>query len=340
MKKNVQGFSIIIGIGLVIIMSLVAYLILSYMHSFTQIVSGVQYSAVAYYNAYIWVEESLYHIKWRKDALTKEHSDLSPQPDIPIDIPENMTLPLFSTQSSSDIIPREWFGQSDFDNDWNTISQLHPLQIEIWGKSQCKGISSSPCVDLNNFIDSFKITFRAPKLEEWSNFEASTPCNNGSWDCWSIENHLPLLMWTLVSDDDSLTSRKISASDTSYIYADKINSSGSTTHSWKPAGEYWTKLSTDADEKFSDFFNVHCSKKDQKCSLRIGVVNELYDNNVGKKVPLPYLEYKIEMGAGKILPDQYTHIRSVWNAWEFRRQIDLFIPQQIVPQAFDFTVIQ
>gem|GEM_PF-2334836 len=52
MQKNTQGFSIIIGIGLIIIMSLVAYLILSYMHSFTQIVSGVQNSAVAYYNAY------------------------------------------------------------------------------------------------------------------------------------------------------------------------------------------------------------------------------------------------------------------------------------------------
>gem|GEM_PF-2158693 len=88
---------------------------------------------------------------------------------------------------------------------------------------------------------------------------------------------------------------------------------------------------------FREFFTNNCKGNDKKCSLRIGVINTLYDDT--QKVTFPYLEYQIR-NTGKPLPDQYTHIRSIGQAGEFRRQLDLFIPQQTVPQAFDFTVIQ
>jgi len=356
MQKNTQGFSIIIGIGLIIIMSLVAYLILSYMHSFTQIVSGVQNSAVAYYNAYAWVEESLYHIKQRGDTLTKEYQDLFSSPwstPSPLPLPPSRVQPVtFYTTSSAETIPRPWFGQSEFDKNWNIVSQLHPLQIEVWWASQY----NLPTTGLS--IDGLKIYFRAPKLGENGPFQASTPCKDGLWSdgslgCWSPENRLPLLMWTLVADDNSLTSTiNPTVTPWSYIYAHQVGPSGWNGSEWKPTTVKGEVLNTedpaisslispsDPYPSFSEFYGMKCSAADKKCSLRIGVINNLYDNGVGKKVTLPYLEYKIEMTSDQVLPDQYTHIRSVGSAGEFRRQIDLFIPQQTVPQAFDFTVIQ
>jgi len=328
MQKNNQGFSLVIGIGLVVVMSLIAYMILAYMHSFMQVVAGVQDVTKSYYLAYHWAEESLYHIKIRGDALTEEH-------ETSIQISKSPPAHIYSsTISSSMVIPRAWFGQSEFDADWNIISQLHPLQIALWGKSQC---SSKRCEPLpSDFMNNLQILFRAPKINNNTGtpFEVATPCAWWwAWTCPAGVKKLPILMWTLIAENTSLAS-----TDGSYIMKEDVNTSEESIKIWKPVriGNTWITIE-ETLESFESFWNnSNCRDQTQKCSLRISVINPLYDEH--HKITFPYLEYQIQNTND--IPDQYTHIRSVGQVGEFRRQLDFFIPQQLVPQAFDFTVIQ
>ena len=63
MKQNKQGFSIIIAAGIVLLVSILAMSILSYIIPFARDVKGIENSVGAYYEANSGVENAMYFLK-------------------------------------------------------------------------------------------------------------------------------------------------------------------------------------------------------------------------------------------------------------------------------------
>lgn len=138
MNKSKKAFSILLAMGLVLISSLLAYIILEYMVPFWKNISGIENSTKAYYQANNWIELWLYFFSHRSNLISENSKNYTSSP---IDYK-------FSTISSWPIIPRSWFWTSDYNKDWDIISLSNPIQLSIW----------------NNYINSFLIDFRSPTV--------------------------------------------------------------------------------------------------------------------------------------------------------------------------------
>ncbi|MDD3793451.1 MAG: hypothetical protein PHI37_01445 [Candidatus Gracilibacteria bacterium] len=138
MNKSKKAFSILLAMGLVLISSLLAYIILEYMVPFGKNISGIENSTKAYYQANNGIELGLYFFSHRSNLISENSKNYTSSP---IDYK-------FSTISSGPIIPRSGFGTSDYNKDWDIISLSNPIQLSIG----------------NNYINSFLIDFRSPTV--------------------------------------------------------------------------------------------------------------------------------------------------------------------------------
>lgn len=107
--------------GLTILMTLTAYVILSYMIPFTKNVKGIEQSTSSYYHANTGIEEGMYFVKSRAN-LTTENS---------VSLPTSSTGYSIQTDSTTNRVPKLTQGNSEYNLDYNQISLKNPLQLRL-----------------------------------------------------------------------------------------------------------------------------------------------------------------------------------------------------------------
>lgn len=167
MEKNNRWFSIVVWMLLTIIMSLSAMVILSYIIPFSRETRWIENATNAYYQAYAWIEESMYFIKWRTSLVTETWSLMSPW----------VIGFSYSTLSSWDIIPPDEEWNSNFNPNFNRFSINEPIQLQVGNISW---------LNWNNVDFSFQV----PKISEVIS--------------WLISEDRPIISWSLSSENDTL----------------------------------------------------------------------------------------------------------------------------------------
>lgn len=298
MKANNTGFSIILWMGLVILITLSAFVLLAYIVPFSKNVKWIENSSNAYYQSYAWVEKALYHIKTRSTITVDTGSTL----------PTTSTGFNYTTFSSGNVIPQPGEGNSEYDNNYNTISMAQPLQLEV-------GRKSTGLADVDWSPAHVNFVFKVP------NFDNNiVTVETLSWGT------LPVINWSLSTPDDTLY-----ASGT-YITAAQVNDSISSSN-WNIAFKDGFTLSGSLVQ-FQDFHDL-CNGVNSGCTLKMWVVSPLKLTN---GTDIPYLEYKINFDVQ--FPDRYTRVKATGKSFWFQKDLEVKVPQQTVNQALDFTVFQ
>jgi len=284
---------------LVILITLSAYVILSFVIPFMKGVRWVENASTSYYLSYSWIEDALYFLK-NRSLLNTDSWTLMPNTSVWF---------AFQTYSTWNIVPKTWKWNSEYNKNYNTISQTNPLQLEVW----------------NWYINSFnevKFIFRVPDFDgDW--------VENDETLSWGT---LPILYWTLSSS---------SAGDTlyaswTYIEAQYIKRSNCSSNcDWSINDKLWVNL-YGSWYTFQNFFINNCTWTASGCVLKMTVINKL---KLTSGQEIPYLEYQISWLSSNF-PDRYTRIESYGKSYWFQKKLEVNIPQQTVNQAFDFTVFQ
>lgn len=115
-----SGFSLIIALGFMILMSSVALYLLEYMIPFSRNVKGIENASKAYYQSYAGIEDSLLYAfsGW---IWAEPSSTISGLVDF-----------WYRTDSNGILVPEPGVWSSELDADWNRISLSEPIQLSIW----------------------------------------------------------------------------------------------------------------------------------------------------------------------------------------------------------------
>ncbi len=185
-KQNTSGFSIIIAILLVIVMTLLVFYILEYIIPYSKNVKWIENSSNAFYQSDSAIEESLYFFKTRSGSTQFNDKSTSFSTDA-VDSK-------YTTVSSWSLIPYNWEWNSSYSGSYNIISIWNPVQLDVWGITWFSWSNSNT-----------RIYFQVPKIKTWS--------NTLSW--WT----LAIINWQITAENDTLNATG------SWIKANEINGS-------------------------------------------------------------------------------------------------------------------
>lgn len=184
MKKNNQWFSILVWMFLIIILTLSAYVILSYMIPFSQNTKWIENASRAYYYAYWWIESSLLDVK---TSLT----------NTPLSLPASTSTWYYSlVWKNWNLNPPAWKGNSDINTDYNKIWPNFPVQMEVWNNLLAWNISN------------VKMYFKVPAFTWWvltfDNTDSIISLSlSSTWDTLYIND---FIKWTDIKKSNETTS--------------------------------------------------------------------------------------------------------------------------------------
>lgn len=215
------------------------------------------------------------------------------------------SLDIFTT---SDTIPKKWYGNSPFNKDYNIISVSQPLQIVV-----PDGLNWS----------STDFEFKIPKIGNESTTKHSTEeSTTSTWLLlWTIGNAEKILYASGSSSDGLFTgidigwNRKIDAKN-GYFYNNSILQ----------------------NSQFGNFYNNTLGPDchDYKCTFKLSILRPLRTS----RGELSFLEYKISFGASADIPNQYMIIDASGRVNGYTRTRRILIPQITTNTALDFAVLQ
>jgi len=300
MKKNNFGFSIVIALWLVVLISLLAVGILEFIIPFSRNNKWVENSSASYYQANSWRENALYAVwTW---VLWDEPSD-------------NLWLGSvdysFNVEAMWKNLPPDWEWNSEFDQNWDIISPWKPIQMEVWNNS----------IDL----DDLNIAFRVP---------------NFAWTLKTLSwTSLPIINWQLSADNNTLNAfswNYIKANDICDSEGDFDDRDFYLNH---PDFRQWIDLNdkTWTWQEIKNFYDDNCQLVWSSCILKLSIINDLQTNDLEY---IPYLEWRMQYSWFSDIPLRYTIINSEWKSYWFKKSLQIKVPQKTVSEAFDFTVFQ
>ncbi len=197
---------------LTILIILSAYVLLAYMMPFMKWVKWIENTSWAYYQSYSWIEKALYFTNKERANLWTETSSVL--------LWWQVKWSTYRTFSSGWVIPQKWYGNSEYNKDFNIISQTEPLQLQVGNGS---------ITDWGNF----RFIFQVPE-----------DLRKSSLSLWTGA----IVNWMISSDNDTLISSG------SYLTANDVNS----TNKWDIQNKTWVNLEG-ASSRFIDFYNSHCT---------------------------------------------------------------------------------
>ncbi len=239
MKKNTQWFSIIIAIWLVLFISLSSYVILDTIVPFSKNTKGMEQSTSAYYLAGAGIEKALFHVAKRPNLILDQTYVMSP----------TSTWYSYNTNSVGTQIPEPWYWNSEYNPDYNQISLVEQLQLEVW----------------NNMITDWSIVdfyFKVPAFTGW------TLTLSG----WST----PIINWMISSDVDTL----IASGST-------VPASLVWTNPRQAYNQMWITL-WGVSQNFQTFYGNNCTGTNSWCVLKLSILNDLVLTNWNKIPYLEY----------------------------------------------------
>lgn len=292
---------------LVLVFTLTALFILTYMIPFSRTVNWVENSSKSYYEANNWIEEALRvqsqaalgaseTALWSISTATRKGS-------------------VYGIKWKGSTLPPAWEWTSEFNNDWNKVAEWMPIQLEIWRK-----FSWMMDTDLSSMVFYIKV----PNLDRDDSTQEKI--------LWGPSNMV--INWQLTSPVETLNSKN------SQIFANDICTSNASnlsactirfTDIWFRNG----KTLAGVDRTFQQFYNSYCELADSACTLKMSVVNKVVTST---SKSMPYLEWKAAFP--RAVPLRYTTLESIWKSYEYQKWLKAKVQQQTVIEAFDFTVFQ
>lgn len=300
--QNTLWFSIILAMWLMLVLSFTGLYLIEYMIPFSRSIKGVENASQAFYEGYAWVENSLLSIY--SGDIWDDYSD---------DFIWNQDF-AYTVTASWSIIPFDWKWNSEYDSNWNKISQNIPISIFL-GKNRLHTWWS----------DRIRFSLRVPDFDGDGNSE-NLKTSDGDDD---------IILWQLSSTTDSISSRSGSLITESDINLDIIETS-----LWSSTSLSEGITLDGTDRSFQWFYNNNSSECDDvnnECVLKISIINPLISDNLWSST-IPYLEYQIHTDT--VIPLSQSYVTSEGKSYGFTKKLELVIPQQSTSSAFDFTVLQ
>ncbi|MDD3303030.1 MAG: hypothetical protein PHN31_05720 [Candidatus Gracilibacteria bacterium] len=121
-KNNLNAFSLVIAIFLMLICNIIAIYLLQYVIPFFKNTKGMEFGVAAYYEAYSGIEDLLYNMKG-KDAYYETGKTM----------PSSAVGYSYSLISTGNTIPSAGEGTSDYNGNYNAISISQPTQLLLKG---------------------------------------------------------------------------------------------------------------------------------------------------------------------------------------------------------------
>lgn len=301
-NNNKKAFSLFIAIFLVLITSLLSIYLLEYIIPFARNNKWIENWTRAYYEANKWIEQTLYFIRNRPTITSETWSSM----------PANAIWYSINLISSWATIPKPWEWNSEYDKDYNMLSQNEPIQLWIWRKETWNA-------DLDWSNDWIWFKFKVPNITTWLSL---------SWA------NYPIINWVVTSENEALIA------SWSYITTNQINSEAFIQFLYNT----WSLLDW-TPSNLQIFHDLYCNGSNSGCILKMSLINRLVLVNWNT---IPYIEYKLirwspwtnANAANYILPDRYSKINTSWKSYWFQKNLEVKVPQKTVNQAFDFTVFQ
>ena len=301
--KDTSWFSIVLAMWLVLILSFTGLFLLEYMIPFSRNIKWIENASQAFYESYSGVEEGILLI--HSGSLWEDYTDsFTGVKDFKLDV-----------TSSGSIIPIAWKWNSEFDSDWNRLSQDTPISLLVWRDDLDSG-----------WNDRIRLSLRVPDFDR-----------DGSPDNLNIaDGTQDIILWQLSSDSSSISSRSGSLITESDINLWTINE----TSLWNISTlSEWVMLDG-TDQNFNWFYNNNstpCNDVNNDCVLKISVINPLISSNIWSN-SIPYLEYQIHTDT--VIPLAQSYVVSQWKSFWFTKTLEVSVQQQSTSSAFDFTVLQ
>lgn len=144
MKKNNKWAAIMIGMFLIIFLTLTMYVLMAQVVPFSRNTAWIQNASNAYYQAYAWIEDSLY--KKRESTLTN------------INYTSTTVSYKYDVSSLWSVVPAPWKWDSD-NPDYSKISIWKPIQLKL-----------QPWLSIN----SSRLCFKVPDFDWITNIAFNT----------------------------------------------------------------------------------------------------------------------------------------------------------------------
>jgi hypothetical protein len=311
-KTSNQWFSIVLAMWVTVVISMIALLILEFIIPFSRNVKDVENWSSAYYNAYSWIEESLWELSQQVEDWFWLNTIMSPW----------ATGSKYDLISMTDVIPPLWeWNTEQIDKDWNMFDANTPIQLSLTDNAWVK----------INSIDFWQtdFSFRVPDIE-WSWTKSL------SWSNHIIINWI--VSWLDWSWNPVVLNASGSTSNNNFITSTMINA-WSTINIWNKDGLTLDWVSCTIQEFFS---NISCVWwVVTRPVLKMSIVNSLEDS---ASWIIPYLEYQISFknswSTPVDVPWRYSQIKTAWKSYGYKKTMDIKVPQLSTNQAFDFAVFQ
>ena len=291
-SKNNKWFALIFAMWIVVSVSLTIIFLWEYIMPYAKDTKNIEFSSNAFYQSYSATEQAMSYIQ-EEEVGSEDQNQLSlgAKNDI-----------AYTIEARWNRIPPAWEWNSEYDPDWNTLSEWNPIQLEVW----------------NGVWDNAFIYFRVPQIS-----------NNYSNLSRPVEKEGGLIWWQLTSETDTLNSadadNRVQWSDFAWV---------TEKHKVIVWEQQWETLEWDLED-FNSFYSNNCSSA--PCTLRFFVINQLQLNNTAK-TSIPFFEYQI--GGADELPLRYTRINATGYSYWFKKDFYSLIPQKTVNEFVGVTVVQ
>jgi hypothetical protein len=293
LRSQISWFSIVLALGLTLLLSITGLYILEYIIPFSQNIKGVENASSSYYEAYSGIEQALYI---QSNAITGYSAATSYSGAWQ----EFRYTIIWDGRYS----PRQWVWEwsSEYDTNYNKISQSEPAQFLIWSGR----LLPAPRI--------LQLALKVPDIDP------------GSVDALDVTTNDPIILWQVSSTTASLTAgAPITESQINAAFAGDLLSPTMT-----------GTLLDGTTEDFQGFYDTFCLWSNE-CVLKISVINPLVSTLVWAP-KIPYLEYRID--ARPSIPLRAAVISTQWKSYGFSKEFKVLIPQTTTNSAFDFTVFQ
>lgn len=302
-----RGSALLISLIILVFVTLLTAAFLEVIWSSSKNVQGIEASNAAYYQAIGIVEEQLISplvtkkTPWNIEAKSEWTSGFG-------------TWRALQTQTGYAIMPRPWYGNSPFDDDYNIISLGEPVQIVI--------------PDWINWTNVY-FEFRVPKVSAISGTGVVVTQSNSG-----------IVLWTV-----GYTGASLYASGENQIFrgAD-INTSTNVFSSFMGqtnTGSYVSVLDFYTSSEYLWTSGAKCIQ--YSCTLKLSMIRPLSTSASHLWSPdgrsLPFLEYRINFWWVPV-PSQFMTLDASAYAYGFQRTYRVRIPQITTNTALDFAVLQ
>ncbi len=301
--SNKNAFSIIMALWLTLLMSLLVLFLLEFIIPYTKNVKGIENSINAYYQAEWAVEEALLHFDKESFSSSQQSSAYS----------SDAIDSKYDTEIEGNIIPPAGKWNSEFSKDYNMLSILNGVQLEVWN---------------NRFYGTFwdvKVYLKVPNtstdsldLKEWTNAQGQP---------------IHPVWWYLASEGNSLSAVKDSFFEKADVCNSQENNCSGKSFSWKK-GKILNGTYAGTERDIETYYNNHCWAGSW-CQLILLLQHNLETTTW---VFIPALEYEIDFWWN--VPLYNATINASWKSSGFQKDLEVTVSQQSWDASTNFAIIQ